>query len=36
MLNDNNNKIKAIYVQAWRGPDVSRRMGLPDFKTTGT
>jgi len=27
---------KAIPLQAWRGPDGSRRLRLPDFKTTGT
>jgi hypothetical protein len=27
---------KAILVQAWTGPEGSRRMGLPDFKTIGT
>jgi len=27
---------KAIPVQAWTGPECSRRMGLPYFKTVGT
>ena len=30
------NKSKAIPVQAWTGPDGSRRLRLPDFKTIGT
>jgi len=29
-------KGKAIPLQAWRGPEDSRRLGLPDFKTIGT
>jgi len=29
-------KGKAIPLQAWTGPDSSRRMRLPDFKTIGT
>ena len=29
-------KGKANPVQAWTGPDVSRRLSLPDFKTVGT
>jgi hypothetical protein len=29
-------KGKAIPLQAWTGPDVSRRLRLPDFKTIGT
>jgi hypothetical protein len=28
--------IKAIPLQAWTGPEVSRRLRLPDFKTIGT
>ena len=28
--------IKPIPLQAWTGPDVSRRLRLPDFKTIGT
>ena len=28
--------VKAIPLQAWRGPDGSRRLRLPDFKTIGT
>jgi hypothetical protein len=27
---------KAIPLQAWTGPQGSRRLGLPDFKTVGT
>ena len=29
-------KGKAIPVQAWTGPEGSRRLGLPDFKTNDT
>jgi len=29
-------KGKAIPLQAWTAPEGSRRLGLPDFKTTGT
>jgi len=29
-------KGKAIPLQAWTGPKVSRRLRLPDFKTIGT
>jgi len=29
-------KGKAIPLQDWKGPEVSRRMRLPDFKTIGT
>ena len=29
-------KGKAIPLQAWTGPEGSRRLRLPDFKTTGT
>jgi len=29
-------KCKAIPVQAWTGPEGSRRMRLPDFKAIGT
>ena len=32
----NNNKGKAIPLQAWTGPEGSRRLRLPDFKTIGT
>jgi hypothetical protein len=31
-----NVKGKAIPLQAWTGPEVSRRLRLPDFKTVGT
>jgi hypothetical protein len=29
-------KVTAIPLQAWTGPEVSRRFRLPDFKTIGT
>jgi hypothetical protein len=29
-------KGKAIPLPAWRGPEDSRRLRLPDFKTIGT
>jgi len=29
-------KGKAISLQAWTGPEGSRRLWLPDFKTIGT
>jgi hypothetical protein len=29
-------KVKAILLQAWTGPEDSRRLRLPDFKTIGT
>jgi hypothetical protein len=29
-------KGKTIPVQAWTGPEGSRRLKLPDFKTVGT
>jgi len=29
-------KGKAIPLQAWTGPEGSRRLWLPDFKTVGT
>jgi hypothetical protein len=29
-------KAKATPLQAWTGPEVSRRLRLPDFKTVGT
>jgi hypothetical protein len=28
-------KGRAILIQAWTGPEVSRRLGLPDLKTLG-
>ena len=31
-----NCKTKAIPLQAWTGPEGSRRLRLPDVKTTGT
>jgi len=32
----NTGKGKAIPLQAWTGPEGSRRLRLPDFKTVGT
>jgi hypothetical protein len=29
-------KVKSVPVQAWTGPEVSRTLRLPDFKTIGT
>ena len=29
-------KVKAVPLQAWTGPDGSRRLRVPDFKTFGT
>jgi hypothetical protein len=29
-------KVKAIPLQVWTGPEGSRRLRLPDFKTIGT
>jgi hypothetical protein len=29
-------KNKAIPLQVWRGPEGSRRLRIPDFKTIGT
>jgi len=29
-------KVKAIPLHAWAGPEGSRRLRLPDFKTVGT
>jgi len=29
-------KVKAIPLQAWTGPEGSRRLRLPDFKKIGT
>ena len=38
MFNNYNNVIKgkAIPLQAWTGPEGSRKLRLPDFKTFGT
>jgi hypothetical protein len=33
---DKGKKGKAIPLQAWTGPEGSRRLRLPDFKTIGT
>jgi hypothetical protein len=35
-VNLSKGKGKAIPLQAWTGPEASRRLRLPDFKTTGT
>jgi hypothetical protein len=35
-LRTRNIKDKAMPLQAWTGPEGSRRLGLPDFKTFGT
>jgi len=32
----NASKHKAITLQAWTGPEDSRRLRIPDFKTLGT
>jgi len=32
----NAKKGKAIQLQAWKGPEGSRRLRFPDFKTIGT
>jgi hypothetical protein len=29
-------EVKAIALQAWTGPEGSRRLRIPDFKTMGT
>jgi hypothetical protein len=29
-------KVKAIPLQAWTGPEISRKLRLPDFKTVDT
>ena len=29
-------KVKPFPLQAWRGPEFSRRLRPPDFKTVGT
>ena len=34
--NNNNNNNKAIPLPAWTGPEGSRSLRLPDFKTVGT
>jgi hypothetical protein len=31
-----NLRVKAIPLQVWTGPEGSRRMGVPDFKTIST
>jgi hypothetical protein len=36
LLNNNNNKDKAIPLQAWTRPEGSKRFSLPDFITIGT
>jgi hypothetical protein len=32
----NNTKCEAIPLQAWTGPEGSKRLRFPDFKTVGT
>ena len=32
--NNNNNKGKSVPLQAWSGPEGSRKLRLPDFMTT--
>ena len=32
----NKSKGRAVSLQPWTGPEGSRRVRLPDFKTTGT
>jgi hypothetical protein len=36
LLHNNKAKGKAIPEQVWTGPEGSRRLRLPDFKTVGT
>jgi hypothetical protein len=36
MAKENGVKDKAIPLQAWTGPEVSRRLRLPDFMTIST
>ena len=36
MVTDSKGKGKAIPLQAWTGPQGSRRLRFPDFKTIGT
>jgi hypothetical protein len=36
LLNPIKGKGKAIPLQAWTGPEGSRKLRLPDFKTNGT
>ena len=36
LINFTKGNDKAIPVQAWTGPEGSRRLRLPDFKTIGT
>jgi len=36
MINTVKGKGKAVSLQAWTGPEGSRRLRLPDFKTIGT
>jgi len=35
-ISSSSKKGKAIPLQAWTGPEGSRRLRLPDFKTIGT
>jgi len=34
IINNNNNNGKAVLLQAWRGPEVSRKLTFPHFMTT--
>jgi len=36
VISSTGKKGKAIPLQAWTGPEDSRRLRLPDFKTIGT
>ena len=33
-VNEGNKKVKAVLLQAWCGPEGSRKLGFPDFMTT--
>jgi hypothetical protein len=35
-MNETKLKVKAVPLQAWTGPEFSRRLRLPDFKTIST
>ena len=35
-INKGKSKSKAVLLQAWSGPEGSRRLRFPDFKTVGT
>ena len=36
LINVSKGKRKAVPLHAWTGPEVSRRLRLPNFKTIGT